>query len=255
MSQYIIKEIMNMTFLDFATQTPIAYADYAETTEIDNTASRVDIQGGQGGYLLGSIDWNKRSTLNLKLPLVDASLLAVISGDTLATGAQNLFKREVLTVNGGSASLSETPVAGTTPYVAVLVGTRDFGQKIDVVQSAPSANQCTISGKDITFGSGVADGSKVCVVYQYATPNTTSSYSMVANQQVKTMTIIGEGFVLDQVNETIIGTNIIIHKCKPQPNFKLTMDMKTPTTLDLKFDMYPVVEGNKYKYYDFGFLT
>lgn len=254
MSQYILKEVLNCTVLDYATQTPITYIDYAETTEINHTAQRLKVNGGQGGYLQGVYDYNKESMLNLKLPLVDAGFLAFLSGDTLATGAENLFTREVVTISGGTATLSQTPVANTTPSVNILQGTRDFGTPVTVVTSAPTAQQCSISGKTITFGSGNTSGQAV-VVYQYSSASTTTAYSATANQQVRPITIIGSGILLDQVAGTFIGSNIRIYQARPDQNFKLTMDMKATTTIDIKMDLIPQNVSGKMKFYDFNFLT
>jgi hypothetical protein len=206
--------------------------------------------------LQGIYDYGKESTIQVKASLVDTAFLAYLSGDTLATGtAQNLFQREVVTVSGGTATLSQTPATGTTPYVANLVGTRDFGTQINVVTSAPSANQCSITGKNITFGTGITDGTQVVVFYQYASPSTTTSWSMTANHQVKPISIYGDGIVFDQVSGTFIGTKIRIYQARPVQSFKITLDMKNVTQLDITMDLIPQNVNGNLKLWDFNILT
>jgi hypothetical protein len=43
--QYGIKEVLNLSFVDFATNKPILYADYAEVTSNENQMQRLDLRG------------------------------------------------------------------------------------------------------------------------------------------------------------------------------------------------------------------
>jgi hypothetical protein len=253
-NQIAIKEVLNLQILDYATGAPITYVDYASTSEIDNTGTRIDISGGQGNYRLVSFDHSKVSSMKLDLPLVDMNFLAAMMGDTVATGAQNLYQREVVTITAGSATLSQTPLTGTTPSLFFLQGTRDNGTALTSNATPSTSGQYNISGKNITFATA-DNGKQVVVWYQYASPTTTTKFSMKANKFVKPVKIIGNGIVRDQVDGTDKASVITIYNARFQQNFNLAMSSTNATTLQLVLDMYAVPQGNDLVYYDIVFLT
>lgn len=236
--QYGIKEVYNLSLVDFATNKPFAYVDYAEATSNENSAERTPLRGGQGYYKLMDFDHTKDSTFQLTLPLVDLKLLAMLAGDELVTGAADVYKREELTVasdgaGGFEITLSETPIDGTV-VVNELEGLRDFGAEVTVG---------TISAKEVAL-TGVAVGDKVVVLYQYATPATAKKFSIKANKFPKAVKILGDGLWRDQETETDKAVKMTVHKAKPQGNFTITTSGSDATTLELTFDMYPVKDAD-----------
>lgn len=252
-NQVAIKEVLNCQVYDFATGNPLYYFDYAETTEIDNAGQRLILSGGQGNYSLVSFDHTKTSTMKMKLPLVDTNLLATLMGDTVNIGAQNILKREVVTVAAGSATLSATPVSGTTTSVFYLSGSRDNGTAF-TVSATPTAGQYSITGSTMTFNTG-DNGKSVVVWYTYATPSTTTKFSMTTNKFVAPVKIVGNGIVRDQVTGTDRASVITIYNGRFKPNFNITMASTAATSLDLELDMFSVTQGNNYVYYDVVYLT
>jgi hypothetical protein len=192
--------------------------------------------------------------MKLSLPLVDINLMASLMGDTVATGAQNVLKREVLTVASGTATLSSAPVAGTTTSVFYLDGTRDNGTPLTVTASAPTAGQYSISGTTITVDTA-DNGKQIVVWYTYATPNTATKFSMKANKFVKPMKLVGEGIARDQVTGTDKACAFTIYNAKFKPNFNFALSSTNATKLDMELDMYAVTQGSDYVYYDVVFLT
>jgi hypothetical protein len=235
--QFGIKEVYNLTIVDFATNKPFIYVDYAEATTNENSAERTSLRGGQGYYKLMDFDHTKESTLQLTLPLVDIKLLAMLAGDELVEGATDVFKREELTVvdNAGTMeiTLTETPLAGSV-VVNKLEGLRDYGQEVTV---------SNVTGNTVEL-TGVADGDKVVVFYQYSAPATTKKFSIAANKFPKAVKIYGDGLWKDQETETDKAVKMTVHKAKPQGNFTITTSGSDATTLELTLDMYPVKDAN-----------
>lgn len=234
--QFGIKEVYNLTIVDFATNKPFIYVDYAEATTNENTAERTPLRGGQGYYKLMDFDHSRDSNLKLTVPLVDVKLLAMLAGDDLAEGAADVFKREELVVADNSGSfeitLTETPIAGTV-VVNKLEGLRDYGDEVTV---------SSVTGKTVTL-TGVADGDKVVVFYQYSAP-TAKKFSVKANKFPKAVKIFGDGLWMDQETETAKAVKMTVHKAKPQGNFTLTTSGSDATKLELTFDMYPVKDAD-----------
>lgn len=235
--QFGIKEVYNLTIVDFATNKPFIYIDYAEATTNENTAERTSLRGGQGYYKLMDFDHSKDSTFQLTVPLVDVKLLAMLAGDDLAEGATDVFKREELEVvdNAGSLeiTLSETPIDGTV-VINKLKGLRDFGTEVTV---------SSIKGKKVVL-TGATAGEKVVAFYQYSSPAAAKKFSIKANKFPKTVKIFGDGLWRDQETNTDKAVKMTIHKAKPQPNFTLTTSGSEATTLEITFDMYPIKDAD-----------
>jgi hypothetical protein len=246
---------MDLQFRDYATKNPLFFADYAEATSQDVAGERVFVNGGIGNPRLLAFDHTKTSDLKLTLPLVDLNLLALLSGDTISTGIQNIYKREVLTVSAGStATLSQTPLAGTTPSVFYLQGTRDNGTALTKVASAPTAGQYSISSATVTVNSA-DNGKQIVVWYQYATASSATNITVKASSFASAVQIVGTGLARDQVTETDVATNITFYKARPQNNFTITMSSTAVTTLELTFDLFAEKVGTDYVYADYVFLT
>lgn len=246
--QFGIKEVYNLNIVDFATNKPFIYVDYAEATTNENTAERTSLKGGQGYYKLMDFDHSKESTLKLTVPLVDIKLLAMLAGDDLVEGATSIFKREELMVDNNHEelgvltddildkkmiTLSKTPIDETV-VVHKLEGLRDYGKEVTV--SDVTGNKVELTGVDL--------GEEVVAFYQYLSPATAKKFSIKANKFPKTVKIFGDGLWRDQETGMDKAVKMMIHKAKPQANFTLTTSGSDVTTLEITFDLYPIKDAD-----------
>lgn len=246
--QFGIKEVYNLNIVDFATNKPFIYVDYAEATTNENTAERTSLKGGQGYYKLMDFDHSKESTLKLTVPLVDIKLLAMLAGDDLVEGATSIFKREELMVDNNHTelgvltddildkkmiTLSKTPIDETV-VVHKLEGLRDYGEEVTV--SDVTGNKVELTGVDL--------GDRVVAFYQYLSPATAKKFSIKANKFPKTVKIFGDGLWRDQETGMDKAVKMMIHKAKPQANFTLTTSGSDVTTLEITFDLYPIKDAD-----------
>lgn len=246
-NQIALNNVINLQFMDFATDSPLFYVDYAQTTEIDNGGTRVEVRGGQGNYLLTTFDHTKTAGMKLNVPLADLNLLAQLSGDTLQSGTQNVFMREVWTVDAANTiTLSQTPV-GTSLTLYPLVNQRDLGTKI-------ASSNYTVSTKTVTFTTGANPGDKIVAWYQYATPTGSVTYTMKANKFTQAMHIVGFGVGIDQVTETQRTVQIEIFKAKFKPTFNFQLTSTNASVINLELDMLAVPQGNDLAYYSMKFV-
>lgn len=237
--QYGIKEVLNLNFVDYATNKPFAFVDYAEASSNENSMERLDLRGGWGNAKLMSFDHTKDSTLNLTIPLVDLKLLAMLGGEDVTTGASDVLKREILpvTLDGGGdpiVTLTEVPVNGTV-YLFQLEGLRDNGDEIDYTD---------INGKVVELSTPVAEGTQIVAFYQYATPTSAKKFSIKANKFPKAVKLYGQGLWRNQEDEKDYLVHVTVHKARPQGNFTFNMNATDATTLELTFDMYAVADAN-----------
>jgi hypothetical protein len=104
--QFGIHEVANLNIADFATNKPFIFADYAEVSSNEVSATTDELRGGQGNFLITTANHTKKSDLKVTLPAVDLKMLAMLAGSDLATAAGNAFQREVKTVTGGKITRS-----------------------------------------------------------------------------------------------------------------------------------------------------
>lgn len=249
-----IKEVLDMSFQNFTTGDPLYYVNYAMSSEIDNAATRIFLNGGRGNGRLLSFDHTKTATMKLDLPLVDISLIASLSGESVVTGAKEILNREVLTVTAGAAALAATPVVGASIYVYYLDGQRDNGTALTPIGSTPASGQYSITSGNLTF-STTDNGKQVVVWYQYNTPNTAVSFTNKVNKFAIPMKATGSGIATDQVTGADRACTFTIYNCKFQPNYNFTLNATAATQLQLMLDMFAVTQGNDLVYYDVVFLA
>ena len=183
MSQYISKDVLNFFASDYVSGLPLFNVDYCEVSTPTVNANSTNIFGGSGGQLLGIFFHEKTSSMKIDLPLVDFKVLASIFGNQLSKAATNVYQQEILTVvTDNKATLTKTPLANSL-LVYQLLGTRDYGTKIELGTPATVENTYSISGTTLTLNATSNPvGSKIIVIYQYSAPSTTTTLSVSASK-------------------------------------------------------------------------
>jgi hypothetical protein len=246
--QFAIKEVVNTWLSKYTDDSPICYVDYASDSSFSFESERLDIRGGQGNFLLCSMDHTKKGTFKLDMPLVDLGFLAQLTGQAITLGTANIPTREVLTVASGAVHLAATPVSGTLS-VYILSNGRDYGTE-QTSGSSAVLNQYTLSGQTVTLNAtSCADASRVICEYDYAAPATTNTITFTANNFPEYMKINGIGLWYDEyagTNKTVVFE---VMKAKPKPNFSITQKSTEATMLSMEFDLYTVDDTNGDKVY------
>lgn len=258
MAQYISKDVVNFWATDFITGNPLFFVDYAEITTPSTKANRTPIFGGQGGMQLAVFDHEKVATMQVTLPLVDFKVLASLFGSTLATGAQNVYQQDIITVGAGNtATLTKTPLAGSI-LAYQLVGNRDYGTVIAVGTPGSTPNTYSLAGSTLTLNvTSNPVGSRIIVIYQYATPSTTQILPLSASNFPNAMKFYFDGFLIDSVTNVSTPIKMTVYNCKIKPDFTLNFDFKNASKLALTLDLLTVADtvNGGYKYTDYILLT
>lgn len=268
-SQYGIKEVMDLTICEYATNyevaKPIVVVDYAQVTGLEHAAERVFIYGGRGNKKLLGFDHTKTVTLKLTLPLVDFKLLSKISGDDIKNKISKLFKAETKMVLDGGASnyitLSKEPLDNTL-FVNVLSGYRELEDNLTVVDrgnKSPNENECSVvvekDGEIRLYLNKITCpvGSEIRAHYTHETRKETQKIVFSADKFPKFVTIKGETLFKNQVTTVDEIYNFIAYKGQIQTNFTLNMSASDPTTLELTVDLYAhkIKETQEELYYEF----
>lgn len=253
MSQYGIKEVMNMVVCEYnpipEKAKPIVVLDYCTVTDVQNQAERLDITGGRGNKKLLSFDHSKVASLPITIPLVDMKMVSLLSGDDIEEKIQKIFKKENLTVlkdddgDENYVELKKIPVEGTL-FVNKLEGYRDFGQALEkATGGTPESGEYLLD-----TASGVAKikvnaedcpvGSELIVCYTHKTKNAVESMSFNPEKFAKPVTLKGDSLFRNQYTEEDEVYNFIAYKGKFQMNYTLSMNATSATVLETTLDLY-----------------
>lgn len=221
MERFANRDVCDVSILDYVTQKPIMYIDYANATSTELTGESVYAYGGHGHVKRVTFTGERAGTLTLETQVQTFELYQLITGGTLSDTAK-VVKREVLTAGSDGLTLSATPVDDT---VNVYAATDDCGTAIEA----------SVAGSKVT-GTGITSGNEY-IVYYIEEKSNVKSVSIGAQSFPKNVTIHGETYMTTESGETI-PYKMIAWKAMAQSNaqfgFSNTGD---PQTLTITFDL------------------
>lgn len=223
------RSVMHSILLDYKTNKPIEYIDYANVVTTEMGGETVYAYGGDQHAKRVAFRGEPSSTLKIETQIKPFKLYQVIMGGTPSSSAV-LVKREVLTSADASGTfkitLSETPAASA--YLNVFKEADDCGTALtvtitDKVVSLPASE--TAAGKYVAYYMYTKTGAKVS-----ALKVSNTSIPGLLRYQGKTINIAEDGTVEDMY--------ITYFKLTPKGdlsiNFSNTGD---PMTMTLEFEM------------------
>lgn len=221
MERFANRDVCDISILDYVTQKPIMYIDYANATSTELTGESVYAYGGHGHVKRITFTGERAGTLTLETQVQTFELYQMITGGTLSDTAK-VVKREVLTAGSDGLTLSATPVDDTAN---VYAATDDCGTAIEA----------SVAGSKVT-GTGITSGNEY-IVYYIEEKSNVKSVSIGAQSFPKNVTIHGETYMTTESGEAI-PYKMIAWKAMPQSNaqfgFSNTGD---PQTLTITFDL------------------
>lgn len=225
------REVCDLTFLDYATQKPVLYMDYANTNTVGLTGESVFAYGGKGHPKRVGFNGDRGGTISFETQIATMELYAMVTGGVLKSAAKFLM-REELTATSSGISLSDTPVDGSVTV---------FPAESDCVDSA-SINDISVSGKDVS-GASITEDSKYIAYYMVNKTDGVQSFKLQSTSFPKEVTIHGYTTVRME-DGTDRAFRMICYKALPQPTLDLSFSNSgDPSTYTITFDLE--ADGNK----------
>jgi hypothetical protein len=226
-SRYGLKEVANVIFFDISTGKPVIFFDTLKVSTIENASESAEATGGQGNNRLLSWNYGRTATLTMQDALLSDVSLSLLSGNAVQTSNVQLVGREVLVVSASpfKVTLAQTPDANSVTVYKMV------GSIMDTEVTGG-----TVSAKDVTFTTGVAQGDKVMVFYTYTLVTGASKITFSGDAFPSTYKVVGDTIVRgeDGVNRKM---QFIIPKAKLKTDFTLTMDATNVSTFDFNLDV------------------
>lgn len=236
MSLYGIKDAANLTVKSNTTNKVVLYADYCNKTDINFTSDPVYAM--KKGVKAIGWDTARDGTMTTEMQVFDLAWVAMLMGSEMTTGAIELNKREVLTVSSATATLTDTPKAGSLSVFKL--DSDGITQLTEQTAGTPASQQNTysISTKTLTFNATTfaTDGKVVCY-YLLDSAATARSFVVKSNTFPSGYSVVGNTTIrsdsnVDKVIEFRMG-NI-----KPRSNMSLTFSSDDVTTLSIEWDIF-----------------
>lgn len=236
LGRYGSREILKLQIFDAVTNKPLMYFDYANTATQEWSASRVYATGA--GVRRIAWDGDKEESLTVETQVFTMQHLALLAGEDIKSGAQNIYKTEILQVTddgsgGKQITLSKTPVGGVNNIAVYKYVNGIITEEQDVI---------SVDGNVVELSSlsTVNIGDEVEVYYQYQVTDA-RKLQFTAKGFPRYVKMVGDTLYQDELSQTVAAAQIIYHKAKMQPNFSVSMSSTgDPASLSLVFDLFPV---------------
>ncbi|GAB6930086.1 hypothetical protein JCM10914A_40690 [Paenibacillus sp. JCM 10914] len=236
LGKYGSRDILKLQIFDYATKKPIMTFDYANTASQEMTSSRVYAMGAGARRI--AWDGEKTAKLTMETQLFSMQHLAMLAGEEIRKGKQNIYKTEVITVQDDGTgtkqvTLSKPPVGSVNevsvhPYIN--------GISTEVSQTVTSVTGNVV---ELDASATVAVGDEVEVYYQFEAAEA-NTLSFTATGFPKYVYMVGDTSYTDEVTGEVVGAQIVYHKAKIDPNFTISMSATgDPSSLSLVFDLFP----------------
>jgi hypothetical protein len=235
-TKFGVKEVMNVTFYDLATFKPVLYVDTLKLSNLENTAEESLARGGWGNPILLTWDYNREANFTIQDALISFEGLALMTGNSVTTTAETIYKREILTTAGGAATLTETPTDDDLVFI------------YDAVEGiAGDVLTYTVNGTAITAISGLSDDNlNIVAYYPYSNTNTDTLQTVTISSDSfpGSYKLVGDTFVRNATTGLDEPFQLIVENVKVQPGFTLTMQAEgDPSVFDMNLKVLRPTDG------------
>jgi hypothetical protein len=232
-TQMANREVCNCVFLDYATQKPYLYVDYANTTTTEMSGNIVKAYGGQGRPAKISFSGEKEGTVKIETQITPFKFFSVLTGASMETTAKYIKREKLKTTALGAITLSVAAVGD----INVFEADDDCG----------TAKTVTGTGTAFTI-TGITEVTDVIAYYWI---NKTTGVEKLAIKNTtfpRAFTFQGDTLYKTTGDVDVVARQII-YKCSPQPAFSLSYaNSGDPVTVTMTCDMLCDDNGNMMDY-------
>lgn len=200
---------------------------------------------GDGNPKLIGFSSNKESKVNLSSAIFDNRALALLTGQDIVTGANEVFKREVVIVNSGTATLEKTP-KGEKLESLWIMGV-DGIEDTELLEGTPSTEtgEYSLSTKTIDVHDSIADDTKLVAYYKIDADATAQTIIVSSDKFPASFKLIMEVLVSDFYTKKLYPAQIVIPSCKMEDNWSLSFEPDgDPQALELPIEILKPANSN-----------
>jgi hypothetical protein len=218
-----VKEVMNVTFYRLTSPyDPVLFVDTLKLSNLENTSEESLARGGQGNPILLSWDYNREASFTIQDALISFEGLSLMTGNDVGEGPETIYKREVLSVDGGAATLSQTPEDGDKVFI--------YNAATGIAGGALTG--LSIIGKAVSgIGMGVTS---IVAYYPYENTGSIKTVTITSDNFPGYYRIIGDTLIRNANTGVDEPFQLIVERAKVEPGFALTMEAEgDPSVFDM----------------------
>lgn len=225
------REVCDLIFLDYATKKPFLNLDYANVTTTELTGESIFAYGGKGHPKRVQFSGEKGGTLTIETQLQSVKLWQLLTGGDVSKSAKFVVRKELITADGSSVTLPDTPIPGT---VAVYAAEDDCGTEL----------ACTVNGSSVTLTAPLNADDKVIVYYMKEVTDKVSRINIKSTSFPKNFTVYGDTVMKTEEDE-LLGYHLTAYKCAPQSSMSLSFSNSgDPGSLTITCDLLADQDDN-----------
>ena len=233
MARFGSREVCDVTFYNQNNE-PVLFLDTLKLSNMSNEAERTYITGGRGNPRLLAFDYNRTATFEVQDALMNPKSIALQSGVEVETTPQTIHMREVVDVDAGSVTISQTPNSDVRLY-----GTED-GYNFDVNDSdvvvAPVGTTVTTA---LTTGKAIA-------YYTYEKAESIEKFTIRSDRFSGFYKVVGDTTIINYETKAEEAWQIVIPQAKINSAFEITMEAEGDASVfDMTLDIFKPDTGTE----------
>ena len=161
---------------------------------------------------------NREARINLEDAIFDNEALAMLTGNAMVTGAQEIYWNEVLTLDASlQGELSHDPVGDVLISVYEVNADGTNGDELILT------TDYTLLGRDITC-SGHYDGDMIRVYYNAMTDATAKTVSVTSSAFGGSFKVVLDVLIRDEYTKEDFVGQLIVPNGKFEDNFEMSLN-------------------------------
>lgn len=209
-----------------------------KTSGVETSAETVYARGGQGNAKLVGFSSNREAKINLEDAIFDVEALAMITGNEIKRGTQEIDFKEILTVDASNQVTLSKKIEGTPISVHTLNDDGTLASMFTLVSTVTDATEYEIANQVITFDAAIQEGTKVKVFYKAKTSVDASTIRVTTDAFGKSFRVALDIIVRDEFTKQDYAGQLQIPCAKFEDNFSLSLAADgDPATLTLPLEI------------------
>lgn len=236
-NRWAIREAGEATFYSLVNNKAIVTLNTLKTSGVETTGETVYARGGRGNAKLVGFSSNREARITLQDAIFDNAAIAMLTGNALTKGVKVVDLHDQKAVTSNKITLDKTPTGAiVSVYKVNPDGTN--GAEYTLGTPATNATEFSVSGKDLTFHSTVANGTQFRVYYRASTDNTATSVKVTSDAFGGTFKVVLDVLVRDEFTKADYAAQLVIPNAKFEDNFNFSFSADgDPAVLDLNMEI------------------
>lgn len=236
-NRWAVRSVAKASFYSLVNGSMLTYLETLKSSGVETKSTTVYARGGHGNVKLIGFSSDKECKVSLQDALFDNNVMALLTGNTVLAGQQNIYRREVLSVSSETATLAHTPV-GDPIGVFVLNSDGSNGDSFTKTTTVTATKQFSITGKNITTYTDVTDGTQIAVYYKVASGASAKTIKVTADAFGGSFKLVLDVLVTDYATKALYPAQLTIFNCKIEDSWKFEFKPDgDPAVLDIPIEV------------------